>query len=341
MDSVWPISSYSPVKPLFGLLIASAGWAQPLTEGVALSSLQRPAGARALGLAGVYTAIANEPSGCFANPAASAWLSERPQAAISVSLLGIGRVYSSLAYAQSISQIVGVSAGLRSFSGGSFTARTSRGEPLGSYVPQDYALALGGAFRWDFFSVGVLGKYLWSGLLGGGIAGNGFAADLGALFQVSNAVSIGAALSNLGGFIAWQGHRESLPLSIAVGVATELQLAPSTRRERHPITGEETVVWIPSPQYLLISTEARYTQGIARPSLLVAVEVAPLSGFSLRTGLTIVGDDAGRVRWFALSQLGGGIGIQMPPLTRPTLPPPAGLRPVVRLQQSLALDAQH
>ncbi|MEN3026855.1 MAG: hypothetical protein ABDH31_03985, partial [Chlorobiota bacterium] len=31
-------------------------------------------------------------------------------------------------------------------------------------------------------------------------------------------------------------------------------------------------------------------------------------------GLTLVGDDAGRVRWFALSQLGGGIGIQMPPL---------------------------
>lgn len=286
--------------------------AQALSEGTAAGYLQRPVGARSLGLVGSYTAVANEPMGLFANPSISAWFMPKPAFGLSISLLGLGRTYTSFAYAQAIGNGFGIGAGVQSFSAGSFIARDLNGEPLGEHTPHDLAISLSGSFRWNFLSVGVTGKYLWSGLVGAGISASGAAADIGALFHVADLFSFGVTARNLGAFLQWENHRAPLPLAISAGVATEVHFAPRISRRRSPITGEEYVVRLPSERYLLLALELRYGQTTRRPSLCAAAEVIPLPGFALRGGAIIFGDELGRARWFPIDRIGGGISVQLP-----------------------------
>jgi hypothetical protein len=244
-------------------------------------------------------------------------LPAQPTFGLSLALLGLGRTHGGFAYAQRVGRF-GIAAGIQSFSGGSFTGRNVRGDPIGTYVPQDIAVVLGGAVRWEFFSVGIAGKYLWSGLLGGGLSGTGAALDVGALFHVADLFSVGASLSNIGGFMVWEGNREVVPPMFAVGVATEIGLAPPMVRERNPLTGEESVRWLPASRYLLLSVETRYRLGAARPSVVCAAELAPLPGAALRGGVTLFGDETGRAGWLLRQRLGGGIAVQLPqPLELP------------------------
>ncbi|MCS6966799.1 MAG: hypothetical protein NZ473_08610, partial [Candidatus Kapabacteria bacterium] len=116
----------------------------------------------------------------------------------------------------------------------------------------------------------------------------------------------------LGGFLSWGERREGIPATFTLGIATEIGIAPPLRRERIPATGEERTTWLPSPQYVLLSTEVRYTQGLARPTVLLAAEIAPLGGIALRGGTTVFGDELGQARWFPLQRLGGGLAVQLP-----------------------------
>lgn len=287
--------------------------AQPLSEGSPVGYFQRPLGARAVGLAGAYSAVANEPLGLFANPATAAWLPPVPSFGLSLSVLGLGRIHGGFAYAQALGTTgFGLGTGIQHFSAGSFTARNSRGEALGSYTPQNVALLLAGSYRWEFFSIGLAGKYLWSGLSGAGISGAGGAADLGALFHIADRFTLGVALSNLGGFLKWEGHREAIPLTVSLGVATELWFSPSARRERDPVTGEERLLWLPPSRYVLLSAECRYSTGTVRPSLVLGLEAAPLAGIALRGGMTAFGDDLGHARWLLPQRAAGGISAQLP-----------------------------
>jgi hypothetical protein len=242
----------------------------------------------------------------------SAWLAERPAFGLSLSLLGVGRTYGGFAYAQALGHRFGIGTGIAHFSAGSFTARSASGEAIGTYTPQNVALALCGAFRWEFLSVGVMGKYLWSGLSGGGISGQGVAADLGALFRVAELFSVGVLVSNLGGFMQWEGVREYPRRTFAMGIATELGIAPRAQRRRLPFTGEEQLVWEPASRYILLSAEMRYTEGMPRPEALLALEAVPFQGFALRGGVTLLGNEAGRLRWFSPQRLGGGLALQLP-----------------------------
>jgi len=287
--------------------------AQPLSEGSPAGYLYRPLGARAVGLAGAYSAVANEPLGIFANPAVMAWLPPVPSFGLSLSLLGLGRLHGGFAYAQALGTTgFGLGTGIQSFSAGSLTARNVWGEVIGTYTPQNVALLLAGSYRWEFLSIGLAGKYLWSGLSGAGISGAGGAADIGALFHVADRFSVGLTLANLGGFLSWEGRREALPVTATVGVATELWFSAEVRRQRHPVTGEEQLSWLPPSRYLLLSAECRYTAGALRPSVLIGLELAPLTGIALRGGVTAFGDDRGRARWFSPQRAGGGVSIQLP-----------------------------
>lgn len=286
--------------------------AQAVSEGVAAAYLLRPVGARSLGLAGSYTAVANEPMGIFANAAAGAWLPPQPTVSLAVSLLGLGRTYSSAAYAQAVGKGLGIGVGIQSFSAGSFIARNWYGEALGNYTPYELAATLAGSFRWEFFSVGMAAKYLWSGVAGAGLTAQGIAADVGTLFHVADLLSVGASLRNLGGFLQWAHHRDRLPVSMAIGIATELGLAPPVQRGRLPVTGQEYLVRLPSPHYVLLAAELQYVQDAPRPSVSVAVEVAPFPGVALRGGAILFGNELGRARWLPRQRLGGGIAIQLP-----------------------------
>lgn len=316
MASDWRRSLCSRAKLRCTLAVfvlgASAVRAQAVSEGIAAAYLLRPVGARALGLAGSYTAVANDPMGLFTNAAASAWLPPQPMVSLSVSLLGLGRTYSSAAYAQAIGGGFGIGVGIQGFAAGSFIARNWYGDAIGNYTPYDVAATLAGSFRWEFFSAGIAAKYLWSGLAGAGLSAQGIAADIGALFHVAELFSVGAALRNLGASLRWAHHWDRLPVSVAVGIATEIGLAPSIHRERLPATGEEYFVRLPSPYYVLLTAELQYVHNTPRPAISVAAEVAPLPGVALRGGAVLFGDELGRARWFPTQRLGGGLAIQVP-----------------------------
>jgi hypothetical protein len=314
MDSGWHRSSWWLTEVVLLLGWLTAVQAQPLMPATAGASLQRPVGARPIGLGGTYVAIANEPSGIFANPAPIAWLPPQAQLSATVSALGLGRTSAALAYAQAVSPGIGIGVGVLRFGAGELRLRTAEGIPAGTATAQDVALTLCGALGWEFLSTGLAAKYLWSGLSGTDISASGFAFDLGASARVAELLSLGVAVCNLGGRLHWASGWENLPYTVHVGIATEFNFGVPERAERSPVTGELSPQRLISAEYVLLGIELQYVQGAARPMLLLGIEAVPIAGLAVRAGTSLFADSEGHARWLPGHHSAAGISVQLPPL---------------------------
>jgi len=87
------------------------GSAQVSSGGYSETYLFRNVGARAISMAGAYSAVVNEPAGIYYNPAGIGFMNEIPTVSASVSILGLGRSYNSLTWAQQVMPNFGVGFG--------------------------------------------------------------------------------------------------------------------------------------------------------------------------------------------------------------------------------------
>lgn len=291
-----PITAYS--------LVSNAG--------VAESYLIRNIGARALGMAGAYTAVVNEPFGLFYNPAGLGFQSADPMIATSYSVLQLGRTQSTLAYGQTFGHL-GVGIGFNSFTAGSFTARDVKGNPLGNYSDWQYALNIGGAYTIDFASIGIGIKYLSNTLSGSGTSADGYAVDLGTKFNILNMFSFGLAVRNAAGIMSWNtetSRKETLPFIITSGLAMEFPLNEKTTSTRSGMTGEVETVNHPATRYIMLSLEGRQVQNELNPTLTFGVEAVLHEIIAFRGGIALLGDDNKVLTPFPMTVWGGGISIR-------------------------------
>jgi len=175
-------------------------------------------GARALGMGGAYTALADDAHSVYWNPAGLARLEKREVAA-SHSELGNSTRHDFLVYAHPTSQAV-LAGALTYLSQGAIAGRDAAGRPTGGYDASDAALAFAAGRKTDVVDLGVSVKYLRSHIAG--TEAQGFALDAGLRREVpagGGKVVLGAALRNVGPGLKFESQRNDLPLRAALGGA--------------------------------------------------------------------------------------------------------------------------
>lgn len=301
---------------MFLYIVASgAAAAQSMSPGLAESYLQRPVGSRALGLAGAYTAVSNEPNAIFFNPAGIGFLPDNPQFSLSGSPLALGRTQGSIAYGQEIMPELSVGAGVNTLMHPSFIGRNAAGQEIGTLSNEQYTFAVGAAWSNSDIALGVTGKYLLNTLTGAKYRGTAFVADFGAKVNMFDLFTIGASIQNIGGRMNWTGASsgEQTPFTFRGGAAVEIGLNEETYQVRSTVRGEPETVSLPATKYALITLDVVAHQHDKTPSLLLGGEYADSELFAVRAGMSVISDNMGKSKFFPFTVWGAGVSI-IPPI---------------------------
>ncbi len=281
--------------------------------GYAESYLFRNIGARPTAMAGAFTAIVNDPSAVFYNPAGVGFLTDQPMLTSTVSLLGFGRTQSSIAWGQQIYEDFGVGIGINGLNSGTFQARDIKGRPLGEVSDIQYAIYGAASYRIDFMSMGATLKYFTNSLNGTPTFSNGFALDVGTKLDIMGLFSVGIAVQNISGMVFWNNlskDREDVPYQVRAGVAMEFGLNEIAYETRSTVTGEIEDVSIPPTRYVLIGLDAVLTQFQRSPDFVFGVEAAAHEMIVFRGGISLYGDNLGEPQFFPMNYWGGGVSIR-------------------------------
>lgn len=193
-----------------GAHAASAG-------GESLDFLSLDAGARPAALGGAHAAVASGAAALHYNPAGLA-RTRRHEAAFMHNqyVEGVAQEHMAVALRQ------GVGASLQ-YLGSGRQQRTTVSRPdgsgLGTYGLSDLALSLGYGRALGPLDLGVAAKYVRESI--DNVVASGALFDLGARYEseLFPGASLGAAVTNLGPSIRYQGARESAPISARMGAA--------------------------------------------------------------------------------------------------------------------------
>lgn len=185
---------------------------QPSWAAETASFLNIGVGARALGMGGAYTALADDANALYWNPAGLSKLEKREFTASHAELFESTRL-DFLAYAHPTSQGT-FAAGLTYLSQGKIEGRDSLGRPTAGYDASDAAVTASYARKLDLAELGASVKYVRSHI--GSAEAQSVAVDVGAK-RALGGLTLGAALRNLGPGLKYDNERNDLPLRLAVG----------------------------------------------------------------------------------------------------------------------------
>ena len=197
-----------------------------------LSFLKIGVGARATGMASAYTALANDVTSIYWNPAGLASVRRNELSAMhsewlagsNFDFLGFGRPW----------KAGSVALGVSALTHPTFEARDETGRKVGSFDARDTAFTLAyGQRLMPGLQTGVGFKLIQSQI--GQDRGQGYAFDLGMSWNsAQRPVSLGASVLNLGPGIRYIGETTRLPLTFSLGAAWHaiagLSLAADARR---------------------------------------------------------------------------------------------------------------
>ncbi|MDD5302554.1 MAG: PorV/PorQ family protein [Elusimicrobia bacterium] len=179
-------------------------------------------GARGIGMGGAFTALADDSSAVYWNPAGLARLEKREFSA-SHAELGLGTREDFIAYAHPTARGT-IAAGVTYLSQGAIGGRDATGRPTGDYQASDAAFAGAYGVKTDFADLGASVKYLRSHIASS--EAQGVAADVGARRAFDGVgpgkIILGAALRNMGPGLKYENQRNDLPLRLAGGAAYSL-----------------------------------------------------------------------------------------------------------------------
>jgi len=210
---------------LLVLAFALPMYAQTGASGLAF--LKDGVGGRALAMGEAYSAIADDPSAMYYNPAALT-LSDRPQ------LMFMHRQWiqdTQTEYVAGQTSADGFSFGgsLNSTSINNIEVRDVPGPAIGTFDAHNMALGLSVAYAFDStISVGISANYLYEKIYYAEASGGGY--SFGAMYLSPWNIRFGAALDNVGSMGALGDSASTLPTAVRVGAGEEFGLESITSR---------------------------------------------------------------------------------------------------------------
>jgi hypothetical protein len=188
------------------------------------------AGARALGMGGAATALADDAEAVYWNSAGLARL-EKKHVALSHAELGAGNRHNFLAYAHPTSKAT--FAGAFTYLGyGSIDGRNALGQKTGNYEASDAAAHFAVGVKTEFADLGASVKYIRSHIASQ--EAQGVAVDAGARRELAAGAGkavFGAAVRNIGPGLKYGDQRNDLPLRAALGAAYKFAKGHSVAAE--------------------------------------------------------------------------------------------------------------
>ncbi|MGM0568895.1 MAG: hypothetical protein ACQESB_06750 [Elusimicrobiota bacterium] len=204
----------------FSLLCARGLYAEK-----GLQQMRIPVFARAEGMGGAYTAVAQEVGAIFYNPAGLAAGEERYDFHFAGGYAdwveGTQKTSAVLILPSELLESVYVKAfSIDYFTAGDLYRYNDAGERMGDLAYDDTALGINLGHTVNDFSFGANVKYLSETI--STHKGSGFSMDLGALYSVDENMKVGAAFKNLGSF-SLEDISVKMPTSFRIGSAYEVK----------------------------------------------------------------------------------------------------------------------
>ncbi|MBI4655546.1 MAG: PorV/PorQ family protein [Elusimicrobia bacterium] len=177
-------------------------------------------GAKAVGMGSAYTAVADDPTAIYWNPAGLSRLSKRELGIMHSEWL-LGTKYDFMGYAHPVPWGT-VGLGITRLSASELEGRSSAREATGRFSAAGTAYIIGFSMPLSCHSgLGVNIKYLTSQLSSD--SASTFAIDLGTIHKLEDKpVSLGMSLQNIGPGMKFISQRDPLPLSLVVGGAYQM-----------------------------------------------------------------------------------------------------------------------
>jgi hypothetical protein len=214
-----------------GLVGALLLWGPAEADDFAAAFLENGMGGRALGMGGAFTAVADDASAVFWNPAGLVW-KKGGEALASLQSLSLDRQQSALAVRVNPRGDLAFGLSWQHAGTDGLTARDASGRPAGDIDDSQNAYYVGVARRLgDDLAVGITLKRLNHDLKvpGQGTSnGSGSAFDLGMRWRLDPRLSLGLTARNIGGRLDWSVPRSggqnsetenNLGTSLALGAA--------------------------------------------------------------------------------------------------------------------------
>lgn len=297
----------------FMIAISTNTYAQTAGGGYTDAYLLRDVGARAIGMGGAFTAVSNDPSTVFYNPAGLSDLPDYPVINSMFSILEHKRTHSALCWGQAISENIGLGFGINSFTSGSFISRDVKGTHIKHISVFDYSISASASYKLEFASMGITAKYLANTLQGMDYSSSGMAFDIGSKFNILDLFSFGLVVQNVGGFSSWNTKTEEsnyLPIIIRTGFAFEFALNENEYNTRSTVTGEEETMLLPASRFIVVDLDAKFVQYETSPSISLGVEIIPHEVIGFRGGIDLYGNDMGKGMLFPMNNWGAGVSIR-------------------------------
>lgn len=193
--------------------------------GQAARYLRIGVGARALGMGGAFTAVSDDASACYWNPAGLVQLKNKEVQAM-YSLLSIDRKYNFLNYAQPMKDDRCFGVSVIDFGVGDIRGKNKFGSDTTMFDDQENALIV--SYAGNMENGLLLGgnlKYITQSMnpSEGKQSAGGISIDMGMLWKAKPNLTVGLALQDVGGFLKWDtGHKDRLPVVIKAGTAYRL-----------------------------------------------------------------------------------------------------------------------
>ncbi|MEW6680706.1 MAG: PorV/PorQ family protein [bacterium] len=181
-------------------------------------------GARAFGMGGAFTSLANDFSASYWNPAGLIQLEKREIGSM-YSILSLDRKYNFLNYASPIDEESAYALSLINFGVSGIEEWRDKTTHLGKFTDSENTLLLSYARLIKDISIGGNIKLLHQQMnpTSGKHSGKGWGIDLGIIKPFNNKLYLGLILQDAGSYLEWDtGSTDKLPLDLRCGLGARL-----------------------------------------------------------------------------------------------------------------------